>query len=238
MPAWNLDQTRNTVERCYGDGQLALLNPCLASLSDRQDYASYHFHEYGRLLREAIDSKLTDTNIYELTLPRTPEQQYELTTLLKRVGAHIIACIQSLHCLGDTLAHAICYSAGLNIGTNAIPERQISLRRVCAALSHRLGFQDVQAELGALERSPEFSYLSAVANHSKHRSIVEPGLNVGFLDDPGPRYQIKFSRFTYDRTCYEKRDVVEVLEPTYCMLSNAVVDCGNALNSALAAAYP
>ncbi len=238
MPSWKLDETREIVERLHGASQLALLDPCLTSLVDRQIYAGYHYHEYKRLLRENIDSKLPEKHILELTLPRDPEYQHEFTTMLKRVGAHVVACVQSLHCLADTLAHAVCYSKGLNLPPTSLAERRISMKSVMSVISSAEGFGTVHRELKKIDESAEFTYISALVNHSKHRSIVEPVLNVGFLDEPGPPYQVKFARFNYDGKEYDKRDIEQVLEPTYSMLSNIIVDCGNSLNVALRTRHP
>jgi hypothetical protein len=233
MPSWDLEETLSSVERLHGCRQVALLRPCLRSLDDRQFYAGYHYHEYKRLLYESIDAQLSEKHIFELTFPRNEESLTRIATLEKKVGAHVVASVQSLHSVVDILAHAVCYALALNLGERPLGERSVTVKNVMDRLSYvppLLSMHDVFKDIRA---NKEFVYLSALVNHSKHRSIVEPVLSVGFLDDPGPPYTIKFSRFTYDGITYDKRNVDEVLEPVYSWLSFQIAACGAPLNAAL-----
>jgi len=122
MPPWNLEETREHVERRYGDIQLQVVRKCLESVVDRQRYAGYHFHEHKRLLAEHIDAKLASKSIYEITLPFNSQQQSDLDFCLTRVRANIVACIQSTHSLADILAHVVYFALGMNLRGNALPE--------------------------------------------------------------------------------------------------------------------
>jgi hypothetical protein len=235
--SWDLEETRQLVERQHGRPQLWLLNPCLDSLNERAVYSSYRFIEYKRLLRESIDSKLSKKDLFELTFRPEAKDQNELAVQLYRVRANIVACLQSLHCLADTLAHAIYYSSGLNLSPRtALRERDISNKKVIAALSPLPKFSTVQSILQQVADSAEFKYLSAIVNHSKHRSIIKPVVAVDFRTDAP--YAIEFSAFTYAGEDYEMRDVKKVLEPTYSILSSKMAECGIALNAALRAEVP
>ena len=213
--------------------QLELLGPCLQSLADRQFYAGYHFHEHKRLLTENIDSKLNGRHVLELTFPLNTETQVAMHTLLKRVAANVVACIQSLHCLGDTLSHAACYACGLNLNTPPLADRKITLRAVEEALAANPIYVRVGGALTELRKNPDFLYLSALVNHSKHRSIVAPRLHVDATGVSGQHYSLRFAAFQYDGKLHDARDVEAFLEPFYSWFSFHIVKCGNTLNAAL-----
>jgi len=233
MPSWDLEETLSLVERLHGRAQVYLLRSCLKSLDDRQFYAGYHYHEYKRLLCESIDAQLGEKHIFELTFPRNEESLARIATLEKKVGAHVVACVQSLHSLVDMFAHAICYAWALNLGERPLEERNITLNSVMKGISHVPPLLSIYEVFGNIRAHREFSYLSALVNHSKHRSIVEPVLSVSFLEDSGPPYTVKFSGFTYDGKAYDKRNVDEVIEPVYSWLSFQIAACGAPLNAAL-----
>lgn len=232
-PPWNLDETRSHVLRCFGAEQLELLEPSLASLHDRQFFAGYHYHEFRRLLHEGVDSKLPELHILQIMLPASSEALVSIATLRKHVAANVLACVQSLHALADTLAYAVAYACGLNLGPAAIAERRISLGAVATALNNRAGFGNVASILLNVKSHPDFEYLAALVNHSKHRSIVEPRLHVDATAKEHTPYALRFRGFNYDGRLFERRDVESLLEPLYSWLSYRIVDCGNELNLTL-----
>jgi hypothetical protein len=233
MPPWDLETTRELVGQQHGTAQLELLAPCLQSIADRQFYAGYHFYEHQRLLRDAIDSKLDDQHILDITLPLTPATRVAMHELQAKVGAHVLACTQSLHAIADTLAHSVYYAVAGNLGPSALAERDIGIGSLVRFLAARPQYADVSKQLSELRDHQGFKYLSALVNHSKHRSIILPGLHVAANGSAAKQYQIKFAAFSYGGTHYPALEVVGFLEPFYSWFSGQIVETGNALMSAL-----
>lgn len=233
MTPWNLDRTREHVLRRYGDNQLQVVRKCLESIIDRQRYAGYHFHEHMRLLEEHIDAKLPSTSIYKVTLPLDAHLQADLDFCLTRVSANIVACVQSMHSLADILAHVIYFASGLNLQPRPLSEQAIYIHTVAKRLSADDMYYPVTEILEEIAGNSDFVYLSALVNHSKHRSIVGTVLSVDPPADGRPPYVLLFDEFSYKGMTYERRPIQPYLEPTYSWLSSRIVDCGNALNSVL-----
>ena len=233
MVPWNLQETRERVENRYGDSQLQLVRKCLESIVDRQRYAGYHFHEHHRLLSEHIDERLTSKSIYEIALAFEPTEQAELDLCLTRVSANIVACVQSMHSLVDILAHVVYFALGKNTGSEKLKEQEISLASVVRLLNKAPTLAELANILEGISKHPDFAYLNALVNHSKHRSIVGTVLSVDPPAEGRAPYVLLFDEFTYRDRSYPRRDIKPFLEPTYACLSQEIVNCGNALNRVL-----
>lgn len=238
MTPWNLDDTRTMVHQYFGEKQVELLRPTLNSLHDRQFFAGYHFHEYKRLLAETIDSRLGEVHVLQLLLPSNEESFGAYLTMQKRVAAHVLACVQNLHALADTLAYAVALSCALNLSPHCVPERIIGLRLVASKLRQDALFVGVADVLGEIAQNDQFTHISAISNHSKHRNVVEPCIRVDATGADDRPYHLEFSELVYEGVCYPSIDVELLLEPTYSFLSNKIVACGNELNRQLLRAKP
>jgi len=233
MTSWDVEKTRVLVAQIYGVRQVELIRPCLSSLAERQAYASYHFHEHKDILNRHIDSHLGTKHILELTLPLHTADQWRIDNALTQAAAHVTACLQSLHCLLDTLAHAVCFSTGLNIGPGALTERAIRAHSVKKALENKPEYADVLRSFDEIGSHQIIKHLGALVNHSKHRSVIRPVLNVDLSKPKVQKYELEFPAFTYDGKPFPATNVEQFLEQAYEVLSPKIVKCGNALNSAL-----
>jgi hypothetical protein len=233
MTSWDIEKARVLVEQIFGVAQVELVRPCFNSLAERQAYASYHFHEHKSILERHIDSHLGTKDILELTLPLHTADQWRIDNALTQAAAHVTACLQNLHCLLDTLAHAVCYCMGLNIGFNALTERAIGAHSVKQALKDKPEFTDVLRPFDEIGTHPMIKHLAALVNHSKHRSVIRPVLNVDVSAPRTQKYELEFPAFTYNGKQFPAVNVEKFLEKAYEVLSPKVVECGNALNVAL-----
>lgn len=233
MLRWNFYETLDHVAHRDGDANLCAIRKGLESIRDRQRYAHYHFQEYRRLLSEHIDDRLTSKSIYEITFAFEPNQREELDLCLSHASANVVACVQSLHSLGDILAHVVYFALGLNTGESKLRERDVSLSSVARLLKQNPAFVKLVTIFDGILSDPEFVYLTALVNHSKHRSIVDPVLSVDPPVEGQPPYVLLFEAFTYDETPHPQHNIQSVLESTYDWLSQEIVECGNALNLVL-----
>lgn len=233
MTAWNLEETRKHVRRLYGSDQLKLISASLNSISDRQFFAGYHYHEYKKLLKQNIDDKLAEKDLLDLTFFPAINGDQEYRTMIKKVVANIIGCLQSMHCVGDTLSHVTYYALGLNLRPEALAERSISIKSVIDLLNKLDEFSDISSELTKIISYPDFIYLEALVNHSKHRSIIEPSLDVDATDNEIKTYEVAFPVFSYNKVDYSRRKVEDFLQPFYSWLSFRTVDVGIAINNSL-----
>ncbi|HRH17085.1 MAG TPA: hypothetical protein PLS22_06490 [Aquabacterium sp.] len=220
-------------DRLFGPSQLSLIRSTLESLAERQVYASYHFGEVNRILHENIDAHLGKKSLLELTLPLHTHDTWRTDNALTQASANAMACLQSLHCLLDTLAHAVCYALGFNTGASPLKERAISLPNVIAALKVKQEFGKLHDALLALKSNPTIKHLDALVNHSKHRRVLRPSLNVDLSKPDRQSYSLEFPAFSHNAEQFPSKQAVAFMEEAYAEISPEIVSCGNTLNEIL-----
>lgn len=232
---WDLEEARNLIAAVHGSEQLALARTTLSSLAERQTYASYHYHEYCRVLHVTFDSQIGSQSLLEIALPHMLQDRWNTTHPLAQASAHVMACIQSLHASLDIMAHAVYYALGMNLVPNPLKEHEVSLHKVIRALEGKAATQPVLDQLAQLQASPTLKHLAALANHSKHRRVLHPSFSVDLRDPSEEKYKLEFPEFTHNNTSYPPIDANELLEEVQSVLSPTLVACGNEVNNALRA---
>ena len=230
--SWNFDETRRMVAAIHGDDQEALLSPCLDSLRSRQFYAGHHLANFEQLVVETLMSAAPGWAPERLLLPASLEEAKQNQLLRSRLAAEATACAASLHCLLDTLAHAVAYSLGMNLGQDALTERQISLSTVKKRLSTSMTRSGVVGAMAMLDHSGDVAYLEALVNHSKHRSVIRPGFCFDASSDL-TIFSIEFEAFEFKRDKHARREVKSALEKAHRAISCWIVEVGLRLNDEL-----
>ena len=154
-------QLKRYLRDLRGDDQVDLFRFSLSSLRDRIDYAQYHVDEAKRLMSPytAGDG------------PRPGDDPQPFKTALTQTAAHVLACLQSLHACADICAHVVYFGVGSNLDPKPIKERLVGARTVLA----RIPDHPTSQALRSLVENPEFEYLDAVVNRSKHRTVIYTG---------------------------------------------------------------
>jgi hypothetical protein len=241
--SWNFEETRRMVRALHGEKQVGLISPCLDSLKARQFYAGHHLANFEQLVVDRLMGAPDGWSPERLLLPIGSEEAKENQLLRSRLAAEATACAASLHCLLDTLGHAVAYSLGMNLGPDALTERQISLSAVTKRLSSSGAAPAVMLALAMIDQSGDVKYLEALVNHSKHRSVIRPG----FCFDAGTDLQsfsIEFEafQFRHDKRApphpYARREVKSALSNAHGALSPWIVEVGLRLNDELAKDVP
>lgn len=233
MNPWNLKVTKSHTFTKFGEEQAERLWNSLQSIRKRQYIAAYHFHEYKRLLSEKLDPRLAVKHPIELMLTPDDDERISYYTLHLQVVAHVLACMQSMHALGDTLAHAVAFSLGLNLGLDAIDDSKISVGSVIKRLKRKDEWVEVRKALASIHAHKDFKYLADVVNHSKHRSLIAVDFHFDATGKSDSLYDLKVAAFQFKLRNYEQRNVATFLEDLYVWLSPEIIACGHALNTTL-----
>ena len=151
-----------------------------------------------------------------------------------KLGAHLVACVQSIHSIPDILAHLFYYALGLNL-QDGLDERAISAASVRRLLDANPRYSELADALRSLVADGQARHLAALANHSKHRSIVQPMLNEDWTGERENRHEIRFAPFTYSEVPYPEIAVAALLEPEYARSSQVTIKAGEKLNQVLQA---
>jgi hypothetical protein len=238
MPSWDMQETRELVRRRFDADQFELARQSLGSSIDRREYARYHFYETKGLVESAIAPLHADRRLFVAMLgAEEDEAQRKYDETIVAVGAHATACVQSLHAVADVFSHALYYSLGLNLESGAMAERKVSAQTVLNRLASESCYSTLAGGLKELTAHEHHAYLGALANQSKHRSLVKPTLWIDMQAEDEP-YQFKFQDFAYGGKVHYGVDMLPFLEATFNRISHIVVDTGEKLNVVLRAKSP
>lgn len=78
---------------------------------------------------------------------------------------------------------------------------------------------------------PEIKHLSALVNHSKHRSVIGANTSISFIDDGGQSHGLKFMGFEHRGNKYAARWADEYTKTVFDRLQHHVMGIGPALNA-------
>lgn len=201
------------------------------------DYARFHYHEAKKRIANYLDAQPSETSMFDWMVE--DEKIAEFNRFIFEVGAHLTACVQSIHALPDILAHAVYFALGLNLGDACIPERDITPYRVLGLLRAEPDLGALAAHLAAIRGEGEFVHLSALANRAKHRSLMLPALSE---DQTGKREKLHcivfpgFSHFsgrTQEPESYPEVDALEFLRNEFDRCAPLVISAGRNVNAIL-----
>jgi hypothetical protein len=230
---WNIAKTKKLVQAKFGRDYLEVVAPSLNSMSERLSFARYHHSEIQRLLSHFSKSHLQDSSLIIVTHGSNAELRAEFEDLMIAIGAHCVACTLSIHALADIASFALYQSLGYARSPNAIPERRISLSTVIRAFNGNPKHTQLSALLKELESNSAFKHVAALANRSKHQSVVKPMLNEDWTGEREERHQIRFPAFKLGKITYPEAELKSLLEPAYAITSVTIVEAGIELHRQL-----
>lgn len=206
----------------------------LRSVSDRMHHARYHFHQvnapWSELLQKA--ENLRD-RMRLLGWGASEEELDEQREEAIRRTANIVACVQALHAVPDTMAFALYHCLELTLPDDKY-ESDINVSLICKWLKDRSDLRAFQEILQELTTGDTYMHLSALSNHAKHRSII--GGKV-FADatgtDPLP-LRLTFAEFRYKNAYYAQRDALQLLQIEFDRINPIVIKCGMLIDAYLA----
>jgi hypothetical protein len=235
MMPWDAKETRISIEKLYGRKQVDVARGALRSVIDRKIYARIHYEDAASCVEKYTKEKLLNTSLLFVLMGGEDGSTEEFEVFIRRVGAHVIACIQSIHTLPDILAHAIYYSLALDVSSKQLEQSKITRASVSRLLRLHADGSELAEILTELATGGAFGHLSALANQCKHRSIVFPSLNEDLTGERPDRHQVVLGRFEHNGIQYSEVTAFEFLEREYSRCAALVVKAGNVLNAVLQA---
>jgi hypothetical protein len=235
IPTWDMQETRELVRRRFAADQFELARQSLGSSVDRREYARYHYFAAKDLVANAIAPLHAEKRLFVAMLgAEEDDAQRKYNETIVAIGAHATACIQSLHAIADIFSHALYYSLGLNLESGGMQERSVKAQTVFERLALESCYSTLADGLKDLTSHEHHAYLGALANQSKHRSLVKPNLWIDMTAEDEP-YQFKFQDFAYGGRMHPGVEMLPFLEAVFNRISKIVVDTGVKLNVVLRA---
>jgi len=233
MPPWSIAETKLLVADRRGDERLSRIEPSLYAMWQRQRYARYHFLEVGRLLADFQEAYLKTDILISVTHGQEEEPRAAFDEFMMKAGAHVVACVLSIHSMADVTAFAAYLALDYQSNTKIRRERDVTAAVMQPLLAANPQHQVIADAFARLTSSPAFIHISALSNHSKHRGLIKPLLNEDWTGIREKAHEVRFASFSYDQTLYPEAEIARVLAPAYEAASIAVVTVGNEINALL-----
>lgn len=238
MQPWDLHHTYCLVERAFGRDQVALVKPCLQSVVDRQNFASYHFLETRRLLKSFKRKHLADKNLLvALHGARNPSARVPFEVLMIKAGAHATACVQAIHAISDILASGVYFATGLNLSAQPLSDRDISINSVSTLVKRTPSLANLADPVSRIAAGQQYEHLAALSNLSKHRTIIRTALNEDWTGKRKELHEFHFPAFSRatksGKEYYFEVSFASLTEAEYNRLGFLVIEIGHEINTAL-----
>lgn len=226
---WDIRKTLTLIETRFGKAQRHLANASIQSTSQRLRYAHFHYHQVVDELEVYRAQKLGERLVMDVTFGQDNDAHQDYYAFMERVGAHAVACVQSIHAIADLLATSVFMS--LNLGTRGRPvdEHNITFQLTLDRLSTDPACATVKSLLRTLRSDTGFAHVEALSNKAKHSSIVQPVLNEDFTGLRAERVEMQFESFERKGVTYPQGSIADVLRPGYDLASQTTVDVGREL---------
>lgn len=224
-PTWDLQATRQMIVDLYGKDQMLLARESLNSVVDRRNFAHFHFHEaIDRWEQHLIDIK--DCHPVEVALGSGDvDIDNQRAKRMHELGAHVQACVHSLHTIPDIMAHGLYYGLALN-QRFPLGEREITAKSVSKKLAENSSLHHLEELFKSMYSSGDFAYLDALNNHGKHRSIVQTAIWSDLTGEAKDPISLQFSDFNHSGAKHDGRDIRSVLTNEYERIARSIIDCG------------
>jgi hypothetical protein len=235
MGPWDLKATYALVRGAFGAEQEHLARASIRSLPDRQNFARYHFSEAQRLQRSFERKYLRKGLLLDLHGQDGGAKRAAFEVFMVKAGAHATAAIQSVHSIPDILAHALYYATGQGSSSAVLNERDISITSVERTFAQVPEFAAFAAALRQAHTGEPWRHLAAVANTSKHRSVIRATLSEDWTGTRKNFRELHVTAFEREGRSYPAVSLQALLEPEYNRLSKLVVQVGHSLAAYLRA---
>lgn len=233
MKPWDLNETYALVKAVYGAEQQMLVKESTQSVVKRQQFARYHYREALRLSKDFERKHLQDGMLIDIYRPKCEKKLLAFEVYIIKAGAHITAAIQSIHSIPDILAHAVFFATGHYIESHAGSERKLALPVVVRTLKKDEVFHSITSTLAAAQSGSQWCHLAALANVSKHRTVIRTALNEDWTGKRVRLREIHLSAFEREGKYYPPVSAHSLLEQEYLRLTEIVLSVGHELNSCL-----
>lgn len=237
-PQWDIGLTGELVTTVFGAEQWKKAHPSVRSMTDRPEFCRYHYHEALDMVNEYIESNLKETGLWGVY-----EDYDEFSYLMLKIRANIVAFLQSLHAVADTCSHMLYYSLALDKLPRPLKERDIYAKEVLKLLEQQRDaghpeYDQLCRLFREITTGDDYKYLSALANTSKHRSIVRPELNEDATGKREEKWILFLESFWYAGEFFERTSAREFMRKEHDRIQPLTVNIGVELNEVLKKLQP
>jgi len=232
--SWDTKEFESLVGENYDEEQTVKVTQSLESVCWKLMLAQYHAEESKRLYRSYLKEGPLDEAVQVINqvflAASGSEEAIDFTKARILSEAHVIAYAQSLHSIADILAQVIYFGLDLEKRLpKPIPVQLVNLHRVCNKMIEEGLARSVTDAIDIFRQSPEFLYLQAYINITKHRSLVDTTHSVSFESDV-PRYGVKILSFEYKGSSFAEKWAEDFVGQDFLTIRRCVIEIGSVMN--------
>jgi len=239
---WEISTLESSIRRKVGTKYADMIHESLSSFGWKKDIAYYHACESERVIKEALDStkeiSKTDSSSTAITkailLAASPDNgKQHILSAQFQAEAHTIASAQATHSLCDFLSVIVYWSFQLDTVSNSPSSNKLNLFNVNKFLKKLPQYSMTSKLIESVTSSPEFSYLAAYVNTTKHNSLINSSLSVSFDTDNKNGMRIKefsYTDFSGNINNYDCKWSHDFLFVENCAVLLKLITVGNSLN--------
>lgn len=239
---WELKQLEEAVRNAHGDSYGDSIYQPLQSFRWKSDMADFHAREAEHILKDAIsvtpgigtdDSESVAACKAVLISAAPGDDGQNLRVARFKAEAHIIASAQALHSLGDIMCHIVYWAYKLDTVSNVPATNRLNLHSTLRTLNKLPQYTSTASLIQEVVDAPEFMYLAAYVNTTKHKSLVSSSMSADFNENRGG---MRIKAFSYadpvDNTHnFDKKWAYDFLVPENQTVRLKLIAVGNSLNN-------
>ncbi|MDH4910083.1 hypothetical protein ACWA5G_16335 [Xanthomonas axonopodis pv. ricini] len=229
---WDIQATRQQVQRIFGHGQLEQVRPCLQTLNERVYFSEYHYQQAHHFISKPMEGRTGDEAMAVFSGAFDEGDEPGAWEHLRFAHAHAFACVQNLHSQPDHLAYLAYWALGMNLNEKTRIKELSDITRL--QVKKRLP-SPLNEVYGQLVEDVGFLYIDALNNHSKHRSLIQVGYQTKLEMDLVKEHGLQFGEFVFRDNTYPAHWVLETLRNEHNRQGALISVFGIALNATLQA---
>ncbi len=203
---WEFSTLKELILNRYGEENATSFIEAAQSIAWKLNMHNYHASESLRVLKEAIfnsEAISPDTNesvaaVKAIFLSGMGDKRAPPLNIARfEAEAHMIAAAQSLHSSADIISCTIYWAFDFTHQKGSPKIEHLNLRNISKYLTNIPLFIEMDNAIKSFLKLPEFMYLSAFVNTTKHHSLVEIQYMANFDQTEGPPQGIRIKPFQY-----------------------------------------
>lgn len=214
MKTWSFEELRDLCrKRGISNDSISNFSTHATSLDWRYHRAKFHAEQAHNIWRDLFANSFT-----------FGDEKYNVAEF--SYEAHVEACVQSLHSMGDILGQII----NILLLSAHFTEDQASIKKVAHYRNITAIAPDVLVELNNLINSIEFCYIEAFCNTIKHRRLIKTEYRAEYGGDYRNEEGLVFVEFDYKGVTYPKTWAKDIIDKYREEIFRLVVEVGLKLN--------
>ena len=186
---WKIKELEDVVRGYNGDKYADAIHEPLQSFVWKSDMAYFHACEAEQILQEAVSATpvINDHDRESIAIAKAailsaaPEERGRHLRFAKfKAEAHIIASAQALHSLCDIICHVVYWAYQLDIVQDPPTKKRLNLHSTLRSLNTLSRYDTTASLIKAVVDAPEFKYLAAYVNTTKHKSLISSSISASF----------------------------------------------------------